>query len=370
VIPVTLVGLAWAWWTIDRTPELPRIGKLGGPSDGYIMTLAFSPDGRTLASGGQRLLLHDLATGTARRLRPPPVSRDENDEPEEAVMLTLTMAFSPDGTLLATGDFHGVVRIWDIAGATLRSEFPGHQGRRVLSVDFAPDGRTVASAGDDRAIRLWNLEEAREERAFTVPRHDIPWNLPRPTGCVVGFQPDGETLSYAEYRTSSALLLWERSSGGHRFVRDGLDSLWPYQLSPDARSMIAGDPSSVAVWDIPSGRPILRLTGPHARSWAGTGSAFSGDGRLLAISWVSPTQTWLDHLSEPERNLLAQAGIETGHRRDIAVHDAATGRMLRRLPGQTVAAFSPDGRRLATSDGSSGVVLWDLRIRRAARWRS
>ena len=121
--------------------------------------------------------------------------------------LSLSVAFSPDGRTLASGDIDNIVRLWDVETGRSLHELIGHtDGSRhtsgIFSVLFSPDGRTLASGGDDDTIRLWNVNTGKHLHTFT--------------GHLAGnaaFSLDGRTLASTD--TESSIRLWDVKTGKH-----------------------------------------------------------------------------------------------------------------------------------------------------------
>jgi WD40 repeat protein len=152
-------GKTFASTSVDGTVRLWDVAthrQLGKPilSRTYgTVTLAFSPDGKTLATGSDRAVrLWDVATH--RQLGNPLTGHTTlTDDP------TMVLAFSPDGKTLASGADDKTVRLWDVATRRpLGDPLTGHSGR-VVSLAFSPDGKTLASGGDDQdqTVRLWDI---------------------------------------------------------------------------------------------------------------------------------------------------------------------------------------------------------------------
>jgi WD40 repeat protein len=121
---------------------------------GSVSSVAFSPDGKTLAAGGGvfdsegnrwtsgEAKLWDVATGKERLT----IKRHTD--------VIAALAFAPDGQTLVTGGADALVKLWDANSGEERTALLGHSGR-VTAVAFSPDGKTLASAGDDRTVKLW-----------------------------------------------------------------------------------------------------------------------------------------------------------------------------------------------------------------------
>ena len=121
------------------------------PSEAVTLALAYSPDGRVLAwrAKTRSITLRDAATG--------------------AVLKTLSghtdivagLAFSPDGQTLASASYDKTVRLWDVADGREKAVLQGHKNW-VLAVAYAPDGKTLATASYDKLVKLWDVAEAKE----------------------------------------------------------------------------------------------------------------------------------------------------------------------------------------------------------------
>jgi WD40 repeat protein len=150
---------------IRRTLELPPQKKSPAgdepfPPPGHATTLAFTPDGRTLAGMEEHRTLYfwEVATGKIRYSKPLPHHGFGDDAKTRQ-----NMVLSPDGRLLATADKGGRVCVWDLAGLRLLRHFDGHRNR-VYSLAFSPDGRRLASASSDTTVLVWDVSELATRR--------------------------------------------------------------------------------------------------------------------------------------------------------------------------------------------------------------
>src|SRR5262249_43842872 len=135
----------WNIWFQDMiTGKVVR--QLAGYEEGYICSLAFSPDNQILATGGwyQPVHLWDVGTGK------------ERFSLEKLQKHAIVVAFSPDGKVLASGDTEGVVVLWEISTGRVRRRLGVHQGA-VNALAFSPDGKTVASGSSDSTALIWDL---------------------------------------------------------------------------------------------------------------------------------------------------------------------------------------------------------------------
>lgn len=283
-----------------------------------------------------------------------------------------SLAFSPDGMTLATGDGYGDLRLWDVTQGTLRARTNAHQGW-LFSLAWLGDNRRVVTGGKDRLIRLhepgapWRILQT-----FVGHTSDVH---------AVAFTPDESMLASAgDDRT---VRIWNTASGSLRQTLSGHARQIPtVAVSPDGRLLASGSRDrSIRLWELASGRELARLTN-HAADVMSV--RFSPDGRTLAsgsydqtvrlwdASTFTPSQVLTGHTYRvycvafhPDGKLLASAGD-----RSARIWDTATGRLVRSylvegqilqglqsVPGSVSAvAFSPDGKRLAIAT-TLGIVL-------------
>jgi WD40 repeat protein len=284
-------------------------------------SLAFSPDGRVLASGSD-----DTESDPTVKLWDPATGRGIRAWSGGPGTVT-SLAFSPDGRALASGhlESRGNVRIWDPATGRQLATLAGHTDR-VRSVAFAPDGRLLASAGADGTVRLWDVASRREREVLTGHADTIH---------AIAFSPDGQTLASAG--NDGDIRLWDRRSGDGPSSLAGVlhnrTNLMAVAFAPDGRTLAAADTlGSITVWAVEGSAPLRMIHG-------------DGDEvRQLAFS--------------PDGTALAAAGI----RGLIRLWDPVTGQELLSLPPHRAQvnglAFSPDGSILASAAHDGSVRLW------------
>jgi WD40 repeat protein len=314
----TLTTTRYAGTLLDRTSP--------------VSSVAFSPDGRTVAAGD--------STGTVIVWNLADPARPRHALAAHTGSVS-SVAFSPDGRTLATGSFDGRVIVWDLADLTRPRQFLAAGAGSVFSVAFSPDGRTVAAGDSDGTVIVWDLADPARPRQLGSPHTGRAASV-----FSVAFSPDGHTLATAN--DDGTALLWDLadSTRPQRSLAGHSSSVNSVAFAPDGRTLAtASDDGTALMWDLTDlTRPQRLRPTPSARTSKVTAVAFAPNGRILATASDDGTALLWD-LTDLTRPQPLRPAL-TSH----------TGRV-------TAVAFAPDGRTLAIAGSDATVVLWDLTAR-------
>jgi|JFJP01.1.fsa_nt_gi FOG: WD40 repeat len=321
---------------------------------GSGLSIAFSPDGKLLAMGDTNSEIHLWQMPEFRLLR----------TSKEYGSIVLSAALSPDGKTLATGGSNGTIRCWDVSSWSIRQILQGNTST-VLGVAFSPDGKMLASSIGDGTVRFWDWSNGR--CLLTLPAHQSQARS-------IAFSPQGKIL--ARGGDDGRLKLWDVETGEClKMFESDSPQIRSVAFSPDGKTVASGDDSAIALWDINTGE-VLRICSGHSQIVVSV--AFSPDGQILASCsedrtvrlWevasgqcLKTLQAHTSRVSAVAFNPDGKTLASTGEDRTLKLWDVKTGQCLKTLYGQsnpvTSVVFSPDGQTLASSDRA--VRLWNAK---------
>jgi WD40 repeat protein len=282
-----------------------------------------------------------------------------------------SVAFSPDGTLFASGSNDNTVKIWDVASRRELRTLTGHADH-VLAIRFSRDGRLLASLGYDKSVRVWDVQSG--QSLLTI-------NAENGTFRAICFTPDSRSLLTANGTDSggggdSLIRVWDVASGKAGATFDPGEVMTALALSSDGKTLAMGSiGGAVKLWDMSAGKERATLTG-HTDEVLSVD--LSADGRTLASGGNDGTARLWDVAAGRQLSLLKHRDIVTAVAFspdgkslatgcwDHAAHlwDVGKGTEIRALRGHKEivwdVAFAPDGRTLATSSSDKAIKLWDV----------
>ena len=285
------------------------------------------------------------------------------DEFKGHTALVYQLAFSPDGKILATAGFDNLVKLWDFASGKELRTLTGHTGP-VYCVAFSPDGQLLASSSLDKTIRLWNVADGKPLRELKGHTDIVD---------TVAFSPDGKLL--ASGSADKSVRLWNPADGKEvKNLGSHAQSVYGVAFSPDGKLLAsAGNDATVKIWDVPGQKELRTLKGPDAfaRVQVPLASALAAAFTPPAVLKVPPLLA-LKPSNEPSVGPITslafspdQATLTTvGMDRYVRVWNVADGKERKRM-GPTPddlygLALSRDGKTLATSGYAGYLHLWDL----------
>ena len=339
-----------------------RLGK------GSINEIAYSPDSTRLAVASSiGIWMYDAKTGEALDL-----------------LATNTwvesVSFSPDGQILATGNWDSNVRLWHATTGELLQTIPGHPSLLNFysaprnNVVFSPNGNTLAVGSRDNTVFLWNVNTGKQLHTFIGHT-----TLNTGAASSISFSLDGKILAssssdYVDGEVKASVILWDVNTGDQLQTLTGdTRTVSSISFSPDGSTLATGSGTRVRFWDVNTGETLQTLTG-HTHTVSSI--SFSPDGSMLATGSWGTVLLWDVNTGETLQTLTLKTGggssisfspdgstLATGSGTRVRFWDVNTGETLQELIGHQSlhnVSFSPDGNTLTYLREGNEVQLWDV----------
>ncbi|MBD2514590.1 hypothetical protein H6G93_06125 [Nostoc sp. FACHB-973] len=323
---------------------------------GWIWSVSFSPDGQVLASGSndQTIKLWDISTGQCFKTL----------EGHSGGVRSVT--FSPNAKVLASGSDDQTVKLWNVSTGQCFKTLQEH-GCSVWSVAFSPKDNILASGNDDYKVRLWNINssscihtlEGHTQRVYSVT-----------------FSPDGNTLATGSH--DQTVKLWDISTSKCLKTLQGhTDLVHSVTFSVDGSAVVScGDDQTVRVWDFGTGECLKTLQGHRSRVWSlaiciNSYVCASGSDDQTVKLWNINTGRCIKTLQSfnngiwsvvvsPDGKIIASGSYD----QTVTLWDAITGNCLKTLRGHsnrvTSVTFSADSQTLASGSEDRTIRVWDI----------
>lgn len=376
----TIVSRGWdgvIFWHVDEENDAVimkgRIPKVSSP--------IYSSDGTTIVVSS-----HD---GTVYQYNTADIETNSKLDPRTEAKSLLSghkkwascLTYSPDGTIIVTGNEDGV-HLWDAITGQHKATYKGHTSI-VSSVALSPDSITIVGGSVDRKVHFWKAETGQYNRHHIENHIHASILANRPKKSLLEFvtsaiySPDGTIIASAinEY----SIHLWNASTGQHINSLIGhTDFIHSIAFSPDGNTIAsASSDKTVRLWDVITGKQKSTLVGHTDKVYS---VAFSPDGKTIATgAWYKDSKVRLwDVITGSPITVLGNhelvlaiayspdgSTLATSSSKDLRLWDTSTRLLKNTFTGHTgridSITFSPDGNAIATNSMMDGtMILWDI----------
>ncbi|EDX83925.1 hypothetical protein S7335_1622 [Synechococcus sp. PCC 7335] len=321
-----------------------------------ICCLALNPDNTVLAMGDLHSNIHLFQVGSYRHLH---TLKGHTDS-------VFAISFTPDGKYFVSCSGDTTLKLWRVSNYECIRTFEGHQNL-VKSAVFSPNGQAIASGGSDNSVKIWDWQTGACLR--TLEGHTSAIRT-------VAFSPTGEKLASASL--DHTIRLWNWQSGECiRRLEDHNQGVWSVAFTPDGERLVSGGiDQTVRVWDAQTGKCLNVLSGHQSSVWS---TIISPDGQYIASgAQAGMIKIWHLPSGRCEKSLVGHKGwtwalvfsndgkrLYSGSYKDstVRIWETQQGHCIKMLSGYTNTVWAlafASGQRLVSGSHDKTVRLWDI----------